>query len=122
MQANDNHHAAAATAPRKLIAHGLPGRGVIVSTQRTEVSTGHGAELTHVCVFTVRVTLAGGLPFTGTCRQAIRAAALLRLMPGATVPVRVDRADRSRIALALDEERNPAAPTTPSIRRSTQWS
>jgi hypothetical protein len=122
MQFNDNHHAAAAAASRKLIEHGLPGRGVIVSTQRTNLSTGHGAEQAHVCVFTVRVRMPGGLPFTGTCRQAVRAAALARLMPGATVPVRVDRADRSLIALALDEERNPATQTTPSIRRSTQWS
>jgi hypothetical protein len=122
MQANHNNHVAAAPATRTLIEHGLLGHGVIVSTQRTEVSTGHNAGLAHVCVFTVQVRLAGGLPFTGTCRQAVQAAVLPRLMPGAAVPVRVDPADRSRIALALDEERSPVAPTTSSTRRSRQWS
>jgi hypothetical protein len=58
-----------------------------------------------VCVFAVEVALDNEARYTATCRQAVQATILPRLMtPGATVAVRVDRNDRSRIALSLGEQ------------------
>jgi hypothetical protein len=56
-------------------------------------------------VFTVEVALDDVPRYTATCRQAVRATVLPQLMmPGATVAVRVDQNDHSRIALSLGEE------------------
>jgi hypothetical protein len=82
----------------------LPGRGSIVSVQQTTVNTGTDADPSHECVFTVEVALDGAPRYTATCRQSVRAMALVPLMlPGATVAVRVDSTDRSRVALSLSE-------------------
>jgi hypothetical protein len=96
--------------PTGLIANGVPadgsllGRGSIVSVQQTTVSTGTDADPSHECVFTVEVVLDGASRYTATCRQSVPAMALVPLMlPGATVAVRVDPADRSRAALSLGE-------------------
>jgi hypothetical protein len=90
--------------PAELLERGRAGLGTIVSVQQTEVSLGRGLDRAHVCVFTVEVALSGRLRYTATCRQAVRASVLTELMlPGATVAVRVDPHDRSRIALSLDE-------------------
>jgi hypothetical protein len=91
--------------PKELLEHGLLGRGIIVSIQQTSVSTGADFDPAHVCVFTVEVTLDNVPRYTATCRQAVKATVLPQLMlPGATVAVRVDPADRERIALSLGEE------------------
>src|SRR5579871_1426059 len=91
--------------PKELLEHGLLGRGIIVSIQQTSVSTGADFNPAHVCVFTVEVALDDVPRYTATCRQAVRATILPQLMmPGATVAVRVDRGDHSRIALSLAEE------------------
>jgi predicted RecA/RadA family phage recombinase len=96
--------------PTGLIAHEVPasgsllGSGSIVSVQQTTVNTGTPGDPSHECVFTVEVALDGASRYTATCRQSVRAMALVPLMlPGATVAVRVDPADRSRIALSLGE-------------------
>jgi hypothetical protein len=90
--------------PKELLDQGLLGRGIIVSIQQTGVSTGADFDPAHVCVFTVEVALDNVPRYTATCRQAVRATILPQLMmPGATVAVRVDRADQSRIALSLGE-------------------
>ena len=90
--------------PAELLERGRTGLGVIVSVQQTEITTGRGSDLAHVCVFTVEVAMAGHRRYTATCRQAVHASVLSQLMlPGATVAVRVDPADRSRIVLSLDE-------------------
>ena len=84
--------------------NGLLGRGIIVSIQQTSVSTGVDFDPAHVCVFTVEVALDDVPRYTATCRQAVRATILPQLMmPGATVAVRVDPDDRTRIALSLGE-------------------
>ena len=89
----------------ELLEQGLLGRGIIVSVQQTGVSTGADFDPAHVCVFTVEVALDNVPRYTATCRQAVRATILPQLMmPGATVAVRVDPNDRSRIALSLGEE------------------
>jgi hypothetical protein len=91
--------------PKELLQNGLLGRGIIVSIQQTSVSTGAEFDPSHVCVFTVEVALDNEPRYTATCRQAVRATLLPRLMaPGATVAVRVDPGDHSRIALSLAEE------------------
>jgi hypothetical protein len=90
---------------KELLATGLLGRGIIVSVQQTSVSTGADFDPSHVCVFTVEVALDNEARYTATCRQAVRATILPQLMlPGATVAVRVDPSDRSRIALSLGED------------------
>src|SRR4029077_80760 len=87
--------------PRELLEHGLIGRGIIVSVQQTSVSTGADFDPAHVCVFTVEVALDSTPRYSATCRQAVRATLLPQLMlPGATVAVRVDASDHSRIALS----------------------
>lgn len=91
--------------PKELLENGLLGRGIIVSIQQTSVSTGADFNPAHVCVFTVEVALDNQARYTATCRQAVQATVLPRLMmPGATVAVRVDAGDHSRIALSLGEE------------------
>ncbi len=92
------------TVPAELLERGRKGRGVIVSVQQTELAAGRGADLAHVCVFTVEVTIASRRRYTATCRQAVKATVLPQLMRRrAPVAVRVDPNDRSRIALSLDE-------------------
>ncbi|MHB8695587.1 MAG: hypothetical protein ACYDHH_30570 [Solirubrobacteraceae bacterium] len=90
---------------KELLEHGDLGRGIIVSVKQTNVSTGADFDPAHVCVFTVEVGLDNVPRYTATCRQAVRATILAQLMmPGATVAVRVDPEDRSRIALSLAED------------------
>ena len=91
--------------PKELLERGLLGRGIIVSVQQTGVSTGVDFDPAHVCVFTVEVALDNVPRYTATCRQAVKATILPQLMMGgATVAVRVDAQDHSRIALSLGEE------------------
>ena len=92
----------AGSVPKELLENGLLGRGIIVSIQQTSVSTGVDFDPSHVCVFTVEVALDNVPRYTATCRQAVRATVLPQLMmPGATVAVRVDPNEHSRIALSL---------------------
>jgi hypothetical protein len=91
--------------PKELLERGRLGRGIIVSVQQTGVSTGADFDPAHVCVFTVEVALDNVPRYTATCRQAVKATFLPQLMMGgATVAVRVDPNDHSRIALSLGEE------------------
>ena len=95
----------AGSVPKELLQNGALGRGIIVSIQQTSVSTGVDFDPSHVCVFTVEVALDNVPRYTATCRQAVPATVLPQLMmPGATVAVRVDPNDHSRIALSLGEE------------------
>src|SRR6516162_1702892 len=95
----------AGSVPKELLQNGLLGRGIIVSIQQTGVSTGADFDPAHVCVFTLEVALDNVPRYTATCRQAVKATILPQLaMPGATVAVRVDRDDHSRVALSLGEE------------------
>jgi hypothetical protein len=69
------------------------------------VSTGVDFDPSHVCVFTVEVSLDNVARYVATCRQAIRATILPQLLGGgATVAVRVDADDHSQIALDLASE------------------
>ena len=89
---------------KKLLENGLLGRGIITGVQQTSVSTGADFNPSHVCVFTVEVTLDDVPRYTATCRQAILATVLPQLLSGqATVAVRADPEDHSRICLSLNE-------------------
>jgi hypothetical protein len=91
--------------PKELLQNGLLGRGVVAGIKQTSVSTGADFNPAHVCVFTLEVALDNVPRYTATCRQAVLAAVLPRLMaPGTTVAVRVDPDDHSRVALSLGEE------------------
>jgi hypothetical protein len=100
--------------PKELLQSGLLGRGIITDIQQTSVSTGADFNPAHVCVFTLEVALDNEPRYTTTCRQAVLATILPQLMtPGATVAVRVDANDHSRVALSLGEE-----PPTVTMARS----
>jgi hypothetical protein len=91
--------------PQDLLDNGLLGRGIIVSIKQTSVSTGVDFDPSHVCVFEVEVSLDNEPRYMATCRQAVRATVLPQLaMPNASVAVRVDPRDHSRIALSLGEQ------------------
>jgi hypothetical protein len=95
----------AGSVPKELLDHGLLGRAVIVSVQQTPLSTGSEDDPLHVCVFTIEVALAGMPRFTATCRQAVAASLLPKLMlSDVAVPVRVDPDDRSYVALSFGEQ------------------
>jgi hypothetical protein len=91
--------------PKELLENGLLGRGIITQIKQTSVSTGADFDPAHVCVFTLEVALDGEPRYTASCRQAVRATLLPRLMAaGTTVAVRVDPSDHSRVAMSLGEE------------------
>jgi hypothetical protein len=93
------------TPSKQLLEHGLLGRGIITDVSQTSVSTGVDFDPSHVCVFTVEVSLDNTARYTATCRQSIRATILPQLLGGgATVAVRVDPRDHSQIALDLASE------------------
>ena len=91
--------------PKKLLENGLLGRGIITGVKQTSVSTGADFNPSHVCVFTLEVSLDNVPRYTATCRQAVLATYLPQLMTGsATVAVRVNPDDHSEVALSLGEE------------------
>jgi hypothetical protein len=89
---------------RKLLEEGLLGQGIITDVRQTGVSTGADFNPSHVCLFTVEVSLDNTPRYTATCRQAVLATILPQLLnPGTTVAVRVNPEDHSEIALSLGE-------------------
>jgi hypothetical protein len=90
---------------KELLENGLLGRGIITGIQRTGVSTGSEMDPSHVCIFTVEVSLDNTPRYTATCRQAVRATTMPQLMSGeVTVAVRVNPNDHNEIALDLATE------------------
>ena len=99
---------------KDLLENGLLGRGIITGVEQTSVSTGVDFNPSHVCVFTVEVSLDNEARYVATCRQSILATVLPQLMSGQpTVAVRVNPDDHSQIALSLGE-----APPTVTIDSS----
>jgi hypothetical protein len=89
---------------RKLLEEGLLGQGIITDIRQTGVSTGADFNPSHVCEFTVEVSLDNTPRYTASCRQAVLATILPQLLnPGTTVAVRVNPEDHSEIALSLGE-------------------
>jgi hypothetical protein len=90
---------------KDLLEHGLLGRGIITGVRQTGVSTGADFNPSHVCVFTLEVSLDGVPRYTAECRQAILATVLPQLLgAGTTVAVRVNPDDHAEVALSLNEE------------------
>jgi hypothetical protein len=90
---------------RNLLETGILGFGVVLGVERTGISLGAEDDPSQVYVFTVEVAIDQGPRYTATCRQAVRATRMPRLMlPGAGVAVRVDPADYGRIVLSLGED------------------
>src|SRR4051794_38385134 len=90
---------------KDLLENGLLGQGIITGVRQTSVSTGADFNPSHVCVFTVEVSLDNVPRYTAECRQAVLATVLPQLVnPGTTVAVRVNPDDHSEIALSLGEQ------------------
>jgi hypothetical protein len=100
----DKLRQATGSVSRKLLEEGLLGQGIITGVRQTGVSTGADFNPSHVCEFTVEVSLDNTPRYTATCRQAVLATILPQLLnPGTTVAVRVNPDDHSEIALSLGE-------------------
>jgi hypothetical protein len=79
------------TPSKQLLEQGLLGRGIITAVTQTAVSSGVDFDPSHVCVFTVEVSLDNTPRYIATCRQSIRATILPQLLGGGViVAVRVD--------------------------------
>ena len=90
----------------KTILHdGLPGRAEVVDVKRTMMSTGKDFNAHPICVFTLQVTLDDGSPpYPATVRTSVSPQDLMRLTPGSSVAVRVDRRKHSYVALDLAQD------------------
>jgi hypothetical protein len=89
---------------KDLLQNGLLGRGIITDIQQTSVSTGAEFDPSHVCVFTMEITLDNVPRYTASCRQAMKATILPQLAaPGTTVAVRVNPNDHSEVAIDLSQ-------------------
>src|SRR3954453_2876116 len=90
---------------KDLLENGLLGQGIITGVRQTGVSTGADFNPSHVCVFSVEVSLDNVPRYTAECRQAVLATVLPQLVrAGTNVAVRVNPDDHSEIALSLNEE------------------
>ena len=100
---------------RDLLEHGLLGRGIITAVKQTGVSTGVDFDPSHVCVFTVEVSLDNTARYIATCRQAIRATILPQLLQrrgdgrGAGQPRRPQPRSRSTWPPSLRSSRSAPA-------------
>ena len=84
----------------ELLQSGVPGRGIIVSAERTNVAVGPEGFQQPVVAFQVEVALDGRDRYMAQCRQAIQIELLAQIVPGSSaVAVRVDPSDPSRIAI-----------------------
>jgi hypothetical protein len=101
------------TPSAELLQNGLLGRGLLVSVQTTNMSTGAEGFEKPVCIFTIEVTLDNIPTYQAQCRQAVPVVALAQLVPGqSVVAVRVDPNDQSSIAIDFA---NP--PPTVTVKR-----
>jgi hypothetical protein len=99
----------AGTPSHALLSRGLLGRGVLTEVKQTGVSIGPEWDRRRVLAFTVEVAVDRMPTYTASCRQSIKPAMLPKLIAGMTVPVRVDRRERS--AIAIDLKTSPPAIT-----------
>ena len=92
------------TPDKELMARGLLGRAEVTSVAQTGTTVSYGAVEHLVCELELHVTIDGHPSYAATCRQAVPMTAAPILMSGATVAVRVDPADHSRVAIDLSTE------------------
>ncbi len=100
-------------ADKKLLATGLPGRGIITDLKLTgtTIQTGNGL-VQRTCIFTLEVSLDGKDPYTATCKQRIPEIEIAQIQPGGTaVAVRANPDELTEIA--IDFNTQPPVVTTP---------
>ncbi len=111
--------AATGSVDGELLAHGVLGRGTIISVDLTGMAVTSGVDEYRVCQVTLQVNLDNTPAYTATCRQRIPIYVLGQLQPGNTVvAVRVDPNDQSRVAIDFNTE----PPTVTMARGSGQSS
>ena len=89
---------------KELMASGLLGRADVTSVAQTGTTVSYGAIEHLVCQLELFVTIDGHPSYAASCRQAVPMTAAPILMSGATVAVRVDPSDHSRVAVDLATE------------------
>jgi hypothetical protein len=89
---------------KKLLATGTLGQGLITDVKLTGTTLQSGNGLVQrACIFTIEVRVDGQEAYVATCKQRVPEVQIPQLRPGATlVAVRVDAADRSRVAIDFD--------------------
>jgi hypothetical protein len=99
----------------KLLATGLPGRGVILSVTPTGTTMQMGGGMVErACQFKVQVTLDQQPPYEATCKQRVAEVYIPQFQPGASVvAVRANPANLSEIMLDFEHE-----PPTVTMARS----
>jgi len=97
----DSFRAAVGSADGELLATGLLGRGDLLGVDISGMTLQVGNGLVErKCTFTLQVYLEGETPYQAMCVQRVQEVYLPQLVPGqAVVAVRVDPADRSKVAI-----------------------
>jgi hypothetical protein len=92
---NLQQQAEAMTPPAHLMANGRPGSATITAVRDTGLTINDNPTVE----FDLAVALDGGAPYDVTHRQTISRIAIPSFQPGATIPVRVDPADRQSLMI-----------------------
>jgi hypothetical protein len=104
---------------KKVLATGLPARGVIADFKLTGTTLQSGNGLVQrICLFTVEVSLDGTAPYMATCKQRIPEIQIPQIQRGATtVAVRANPDDLTQIVLDFSAE--PPVVTTAAGKGNT---
>jgi hypothetical protein len=81
----------------RLRAQGVPAIARLVAVRDTGMTIGVGGQDSPVAQLDLEVTLTGSPSFTATVQQVVPRLAVGRLIPGSTLPVRVDPLDHSKL-------------------------
>jgi len=99
MGTNDNSPLAALTRQQaeaqRLMATGLFGQATVEALRETGLTVNDNPQVE----FDLRVTVEGGAPYPVTHRQVVSRMVISNFQPGASIPVRVDPADRTRVLI-----------------------
>jgi hypothetical protein len=99
MGTNDNSPLSALTRQQaeaqRLMATGLIGQATVEALRETGLTVNENPQLE----FDLRVTVDGGAPYPVTHRQVVSRLVIANFQPGASIPVRIDPADRTRVLI-----------------------
>lgn len=99
MGTNDNSPLSALTRQQaeaqRLMATGLIGQATVEALRETGLTVNENPQLE----FDLRVTVDGGAPYSVTHRQVVSRLVIANFQPGASIPVRIDPADRTRVLI-----------------------
>src|ERR1700737_2528349 len=98
----------------ELIANGLPGTALISTVAATKMSFGTNAFADPVLAFDLEVRLPDHEPYAVAIQQRVPHIYEGAVIPGATVTVRVDRADPQRLAIDFNQPPVPAGASAPT--------